>query len=213
MKLVTVLNFKGGCGKTFCAVVLAQLLMIAEKKTAVIDLDVQLNAVNYLRHVNGRNVFPGIDVIPSPGAAPDREALGAYDFVIADTPPAIIQNDVISATIERTDLFIIPVTLQRNALFGFDKTLELLPDGRPILPVCSMGPQAKTRGKRELLRLVREQLEDGDGDLLPAVFLPWYDRIDENLSARRDFFFLLREEEYTSFERLRDAVLNAVRPV
>lgn len=212
MKVITVLNFKGGTGKTFISVVLGELLMIAGKRAAVVDMDAQLTAVDALRRMDGGNVFPLLDVYASPGKAPDFAALRGrgYDFIVIDTPPQIIDNAPIQSVIGSSDVFIVPMCLQRHSLFGFEKTLELLPEGRPVLPVCSMGPQAKTRGKRELLELVREELGEGGGDLCPAVFLPWYDRVDENISARRDFFFLLRENEYACFERLRDSLFSAL---
>lgn len=210
MKLVTVLNNKGGCGKTFCAVVLAELLMIAGKRVAVVDLDTQLDAVKALRMMDGENVFPNVDVIASPGEAPDFAALRSYDFVIADCPPQIITSAAIQATIAQTDVFIIPVCLQQNSLFGFDKTLEYLPGGRPIIPVCSMGPEAKTQKKIDLLKQVKDLIGEGEGDLLPGVFLPWYDRVDVNISARRDFFYTLREDEFAKFDALRAALFAAL---
>ena len=207
MKLITVLNFKGGCGKTFISVVTAELLMIAGKRCAVVDVDAHLNAVDYLRNMDGGNVFP-LDVFPMPGKEPDYHLLGGYDFVIVDTPPALLNSDPIRRTIARSDAFIIPLCLQRHTLFGFEKTLELLPEGRPVLPVCSIGPEAKTKGKQELLQLVRSQLGKGDGDLRPAVFLPWFDRVDSNLSARRDFYYGLTEKQYAHFDALRRAVMR-----
>jgi len=210
MKLVTVMNFKGGCGKTFVSVILAELLMIAEKRAAVVDMDAQLNAVDYLRGMDGQNVFPALDVIASPGKAPDYKALRDYDFVVVDTPPQIITGDAIQETIKETDVFVIPICLQRHTLFGFEKTLELIPDGRPVIPVCSIGPNAKTRGKKEMLEIIKDQLRDGDGDLLPAVFLPWYDRVDENLSARNDFYYRLSDSEFEAFDALRAALFQAL---
>lgn len=208
MKLITVLNFKGGCGKTFTAVALAELLMIAKKRTALVDIDPQLNAADYLRNMDGGNVFPRLDVFPAPGKEPDYSLLGDYDFVIVDTPPALLNTPSVQRTIARSDGFIIPLCLQRHALFGFEKTLELLPEGRPILPVCSVGPIAKTKAKKELLQLVTDQLGTGDGDLLPVVLLPWLDRIDGNLAARRDFYYGLTEKQYEHFEALRRAVMR-----
>ena len=211
MKLVTVLNNKGGCGKTFVSVVLAELLMIAGKRVAVVDLDTQLDAVKALRMMDGENVFPDLDVIASPGEAPDYKALRGYDFAIADCPPQIITSEAIQKTIAQTDVFIIPVCLQQNSLFGFDKTLEYLPGGRPIIPVCSMGPEAKTQRKIELLQQIKDLISEGEGDLLPGVFLPWYDRVQENLFARRDFYYTLRDDEFAKFDALRAALFKALR--
>ncbi len=211
MKLVTVLNNKGGCGKTFVCVVLAELLMIAGKRVAVVDLDTtQLDAVKALRLMNGLPVFPNVDIIPSPGEVPDYKALREYDFVIADCPSKFIGDENISKTIEQTDVFIIPITVQQNALFAYDQTVEYISDGRPIIPVCSMGPRLDTVPKRERLELIKNEIGEGWMNILPGVFLPWYDRVEENLNAQRDFYNKLREEEFAKFDALRAAVYTAL---
>ncbi len=211
MKLIAILNNKGGCGKTFVSVVLAELLMIAGKRVAVVDLDTtQLDAVKALRFENGLPVFPNLDIIPSPGEVPDYKALREYDFVIADCPSKFIGDEDIDQTIQQTDVFIIPVTVQQNALFAYDQTLEYLPDGRPVIPVCSMGPRLDTVPKRERLQLIKDEIGEGAGNVCPAVFLPWYDRVEENLNTQRDFYHNLRDGEFAKFDALRVAVLNAL---
>lgn len=204
MKIITVLNNKGGVGKTALACILAELLMIDGQRVAVVDLDGQLNAVDHLRRMDGGNVFPAIDVLPFPDKVPDFRALSGYDVVIVDTPPRI-EGDNVRAAISAGDLFLVPFTLSRHALFGVERTFELLPDGRPVLPICN-GGAARTKDKKELLEKVQAQLGRGAGDLRAVVAVPMYDRVDANLAARRDFFYGLREKEYSQFEPLLKAV-------
>lgn len=211
MKTITILNHKGGVGKTFVAVVLSQLLMIDGQRVAVVDTDAQLNAVDLLRTMDGGPVFAGVDVVASPLHVPDFEALRAagYDSVIVDTPPNLTANETIQKIAACSDLFVVPFMLNRHSLFAVERTFDLLPDGRPVLPVCSVSP-AKTKDRAEMLALVRDQLGAAAGDVLAVVFLPMYARVESNLSARRDFFYRLTENEYSAFERLRDAVRGAL---
>lgn len=51
--IITVVNQKGGVGKTFTACVLAQLFEIADKRVVVADMDTQKNSVDYLQTMQG----------------------------------------------------------------------------------------------------------------------------------------------------------------
>lgn len=211
MKTITILNHKGGVGKTFVAVVLSQLAMIDGQRVAVVDTDAQLNAVDFLRMMDGGPVFAGVDVLASPLRVPDFEALSAagYDLAIIDTPPNLTANETIKRIIDASDLFIVPFMLNRHSLFAVERTFELLPEGRPVLPVCSVSP-VKTKDRAEMLSLVRDQLGAAAGDVRAVVFLPMFARVESNLAARRDFFYRLTEKEYSAFEALRDAVKDAL---
>ena len=190
---------------------LSQLAMIDGQRVAVVDTDAQLNAVDFLRMMDGGPVFAGVDVLASPLRVPDFEALSAagYDLAIIDTPPNLTANETIKRIIDASDLFIVPFMLNRHSLFAVERTFELLPEGRPVLPVCSVSP-AKTKDRAEMLSLVRDQLGAAAGDVRAVVFLPMFARVESNLAARRDFFYRLTEKEYSSFEALRDAVKGAL---
>ena len=213
MKTITVLSDKGGVGKTFAAVVLAQLFQIAGKRVAVVDTDTQLNAVDLLRRMDGAPVFQRVEVFASPAKLPDLgklERLG-FDLAIIDTPPEIVANKVLKPVLEKTDLFIVPLVLNRHSLFAVENTLALLPAGRPVLPVCSVNAStAKTKDKAMLLELVKDKLGQRDGDVRAVVFLPYFQRVESNLSARRDFFVRLTEKEYEHFEKFYEAARRAL---
>lgn len=211
MKVITVLNHKGGVGKTFISCVLAELLMIAGKKVVVLDLDDQLNSVDHLRKMDGTPVFEAIDIVEACSEIPDFTVLEAerYDVAIADTPPQFIANPIVRDVMEHSDMFIIPFMLNRHSLFGVEKTLSLLPEGKPILPICSH-TSVMTKDKKELLKLVNEQLGSDDRNLKKVLHLPWYDRVDANLSERRDFFFGLTEKQYKLFSRFASEVLKVM---
>lgn len=211
MKKITVLNYKGGVGKTFVAVVLAELFMVEGYRVAVVDTDPQLNAVDFLRNMDGGRVFENIEVVAAPALAPDfRELIvRGYDLAIVDTPPNVAANASIKQTIAESDVFVVPFMLHRHALFAVERTFELLPVGWPILPVCSV-PSVRSKDKEHLLEMIREQLGQRDGCIWPVTFLPIFSRVECNLAERRDFFYRLTEKEYQAFEALRVTVANAL---
>ena len=209
MKRITVANFKGGQGKTFISCVLAELLAVEGRRVAVVDMDGQQNAVDHLRGVDGERVFDLIEPVPSPGIAPDFKALeaGGCEVAICDTPPGAIMLPAVRDVLAAADVIVVPFLVYRHGLLGVERILSTLPEGVPVLPVCSCAANL-TKDKAELLEAVKAGAGVGDGDRLPVAFLPWYDRVDANLSARRAFWYGLREHEYSPFEALRVAVVQ-----
>lgn len=207
MKIITVANQKGGVGKTFSAVVLAQLAALHGRRVVVVDMDLQQNSVDLLRDMNGAPVFQNIDVLPSALKMPDLKALAGagYDLAIVDTPPQISTFSPVLAMVKKSDVFIIPFRLERHSLFGIENMIAMLPAGRPVLPVChASGTLSKDREK--LLHIVENQLGQKNGFILAAVILPIYSRVEFNLSERRDFYFRLTEKEFQRFEALYSAL-------
>lgn len=203
MKIITVANQKGGVGKTFSAVVLAQLAALHGRRVVVVDMDLQQNSVDLLRDMDGSPVFQNIDVLPSALKMPDLKALAGagYDLAIVDTPPQISTFSPVLAMVKKSDVFIIPFRLERHSLFGIENMIAMLPAGRPVLPVChASGTLSKDREK--LLHIVENQLGQKNGFILAAVILPIYSRVEFNLSERRDFYFRLTEKEFQRFEAL-----------
>jgi len=71
-------NGKGGTGKTTMAVLLAHALAEAGKRVAVLDLDPQATATNWLRECESGKV-----------AKYDQRQASDYDAVFIDTPPRL----------------------------------------------------------------------------------------------------------------------------
>jgi chromosome partitioning protein len=211
--IITVVNQKGGVGKTFTACVLAQLFEIADKRVVVADMDTQKNSVDYLQTMQGLPVFPSIDVFASPDAVPNFNELRGYDVIVIDTPPQVSSAPAVLKVIARSDAFIVPFPLQRHALYGVENTIAILPAGRPVLPVCQV-PTSRTIEREKLLALVQSKLGQKNGDVMPVATLPVYSRVEFNLSERHDFFYRLTEREYEKFETFYKRVeemLEAVR--
>lgn len=212
MKSIVVTNFKGGTGKTFVSVVLAELFMMAEKSVAVVDLDAQLNAVEYLRRGDGQRLFKNIVPIPAYDKTPDFATLGAYDVVIVDTPPRSFTDAAIRRVLGAADLVIIPLVLHRHALTAYrDLTAaenDIIPRTVPILPVCSV-PSQIPKWRREYLDALLTP-ESSGGRALPLVQLPVFNRVDDNLGQKREFWYRLKESEFKPFSALYDAAAGAL---
>lgn len=73
---ITICNGKGGTGKTTLAILLAHALAEAGRRTAVLDLDPQGTARNWLRACEGSKVA-------------EYEPGSEYDAVFIDTPPRL----------------------------------------------------------------------------------------------------------------------------
>lgn len=84
-------NGKGGTGKTTMAVLLAHALAEAGKRVAVLDLDPQATATNWLRECEGTKVAKY-----EPGSE--------YDAVFVDTPPRL---DTLASAIASCSLAVI----------------------------------------------------------------------------------------------------------
>lgn len=210
MKTIVVTNFKGGTGKTFVSVVLAELFMMAGKNVAVVDLDAQLNAVEYLRRGDGERLYTNIVPVPACDNAPDFTALGAYDVVIVDTPPRSFTDAAIRRVLSRADLVIIPLVLHRHALTAYrDLTGEndIIPRTVPILPVCAV-PSQLPKWRQDFLDALVSP-ENG-GRTLPLVQIPVFSRVDENLGQKREFWYRLKESEFQPFAALHEAAAGAL---
>ena len=107
MKLITIANPKGGCGKTTTAVYLSLLLQEKGLKTLLIDLDPQQHASLAL---GNQPVEKNLDL----QALKAQE--GEYNFVICDTPPAL--NELTAKAVRAADAVIAPVEMGIFALRG-----------------------------------------------------------------------------------------------
>ena len=106
MKVIAVLNQKGGAGKTTIATNLAHALMLDKHKILLVDSDPQ-GTLRDWNAANDANVLPVVGL--------DRETLHkdlkaiskGYDFVIIDGAPQI--EKLSASAVKAADLIIIPV--------------------------------------------------------------------------------------------------------
>ena len=97
MKVISITNQKGGCGKTITAVNLASGLAKQGKKTLLLDLDPQSHATFSLGY---KNTPPGKDI------------LAVFDHILQDAP----LNPEEYMLERQKNLFFIPSNMELSAL-------------------------------------------------------------------------------------------------
>jgi len=112
---ITLCNGKGGTGKTTLAVLLAHALAESGKRIAVLDLDPQATARNWLRSSEGRKVL-------------DYESDQDYDAVFIDTPPRL---DALPSALASASIVVIPCSPSPADLWTTQMTAAAI---RPHLP-------------------------------------------------------------------------------
>ncbi|WP_460026136.1 ParA family partition ATPase [Methyloparacoccus murrellii] len=105
--IVSVLNQKGGVGKTTLSVNLAATLALAGRRTLLIDADPQASALDWQASRDGESLFPVVGMARAtlhkdvPGLAAQQE------HVIIDGPPRV--NELARSAIMASHLVVIPV--------------------------------------------------------------------------------------------------------
>lgn len=134
---ITLCNCKGGTGKTTLSVLLAHALAEAGRRTAVLDLDPQATAHNWLRACEGSKVA-------------EYEHGSEYDAVFIDTPPRL---DALPAALASCSVAVIVCSPSPADLWTTRDTAAAI---RPHLPkgarlrLLFNGVQANTVLSREL---------------------------------------------------------------
>jgi chromosome partitioning protein len=121
--IISVVNQKGGVGKTTTAINLAANLARKNCKLVFIDTDPQGSAVRW-HTIENNQAFP-IKHHPRPIYHQDLNELGwDYDHVVIDAPPAIA--DITQSILAITDLAVIPLSPSPVDMWSCDNTLEMV---------------------------------------------------------------------------------------
>lgn len=137
MSVITLTQFKGGVGKTTCAVSLAVLLS-SDKPTLLIDSDPNRSASLWTR--KGLLPFECCD----DSKAPKLLMTGKYGHVVIDTP-ARPSADEIESLAEGCDLLILPTTPDPLAMSALSQIATSLPDGTNYKCLITITPPPPQR--------------------------------------------------------------------
>jgi len=133
-KKITIVNQKGGVGKTTTAVNLSAGIAIAEKKTLLIDLDPQANATSGIG-VQVENGKPTVYEVMI-GAASPEEAVVASEVPFLDVLPAGIK--LVGAEIELVSMVAREQALKSNLAGFIDQYDYVLIDSPPSLGLLTL---------------------------------------------------------------------------
>lgn len=129
--IITLLNLKGGCGKTTLSVHIASTLALAGKKVLLIDADEQMSVINWSENRTDDPIFTIVGM-PSKGIHRQLPRLDEdYDFIIIDGPPRI--SGVSKSCIIGADLVLIPVTPSPYDVWASGEVVEILNDVKSIV--------------------------------------------------------------------------------
>jgi len=123
-KIISVLNQKGGVGKTTLTVHLATALARRGEKVLLIDADPQGSALDWsaARHVN--HLFP-VAGLPKASLHKELPALSkGYSTVLIDGPPRVY--DVARSAIMASDLVLIPVQPSPYDVWAAKEIVDML---------------------------------------------------------------------------------------
>jgi chromosome partitioning protein len=122
--IISVLNQKGGVGKTTLAVHIATVLARQGRRVLLIDADPQGSALDWSAARPAESLFPVIG-LPKASLHRDMPALSKdYDHVVIDGPPRVY--DVARSAIMASDIVIIPVQPSPYDVWAAKEIVELL---------------------------------------------------------------------------------------
>ncbi|MCI0392927.1 MAG: AAA family ATPase [Acidobacteria bacterium] len=127
--ILTLLNQKGGVGKTTLAVHIATGLTQRGSRCLLIDSDKQGSALDWAAVREEPHLFPVVG-LPKPTLHKEIDKLGRdYAHVIIDSPPHA--NDVGRSAIMASDVILIPVQPSPLDVWATEETVKLVTEATP----------------------------------------------------------------------------------
>ena len=123
MEIWSLINQKGGVGKTTLSINLAHSLRVAGYRVCLVDADDQ-GSVRQWQSIADWSEFPIVALDTKQSLKMIRNVLSGYDYVIVDTPGRIA--GVISSAIEVSDKVIIPIQPSPYDLWGTHDAVRLV---------------------------------------------------------------------------------------
>lgn len=134
-KIISLLNQKGGCGKTTIAVNLAHSLQTEGYKVLLVDSDPQGSSRDW-NALNEGNIIPVVGLDRDSLAVDIKAVQDGYDIVLIDGAPSI--EKMLVAAVKVSDLILIPVQPSpwdiwaTSDLVDLVKARQEVTDGKPL---------------------------------------------------------------------------------
>lgn len=131
-KVISVLNQKGGVGKTTIAVHLATALARKQHRVILLDADPQGSALDWSAARKDSALFP-VAGLPKSSIHKELPTLAMnYDYVVIDGPPRVY--DVARSAIMASDLVIVPVQPSPYDVWAAKEIIDLLDEATVFKP-------------------------------------------------------------------------------
>jgi chromosome partitioning protein len=132
MPVISLLNQKGGVGKTTLSIHIAAALALDGGRVLFIDADKQGSALDWDASRQGDPLFTVIGK-PTNSIHKDLAALSrGYDWVLIDGPPRV--HDVANSAIMAADLVLIPVQPSPYDVWSAKEIVDLIAAASPLKP-------------------------------------------------------------------------------
>jgi chromosome partitioning protein len=129
--IISILNQKGGVGKTTLSVHIASTIALGGYSVLLIDADVQRSALDWAATRDKEPIFNVVG-IPSNGIHKEVKLLESkYDFIIIDGPPRVY--DVAKAVIAASNFVVIPVQPSPYDIWSAEEIVKLIEEVRTTL--------------------------------------------------------------------------------
>jgi chromosome partitioning protein len=123
-KVISILNQKGGVGKTTLAVHLATAFARKKRRVLLLDADPQGSALDWAAARRGEPLFPVVG-LPKSSIHKELPAIASnFDLVIIDGPPRVY--DVAKSACGASDLVLIPVQPSPYDVWAAKEIIDLL---------------------------------------------------------------------------------------
>jgi chromosome partitioning protein len=129
--IISVLNQKGGVGKTTLSIHIASTIALAGYSVLLIDADVQRSALDWAATRDKEPLFNVVG-IPSSNIHKEVKMLEPkYDYIIIDGPPRVY--DVAKAVIAASDYVVIPVQPSPYDVWSAEEIVNLINEVKTTL--------------------------------------------------------------------------------
>lgn len=204
MKIIAVLNEKGGVGKTTIATNLGRGLQLAGHKTLLIDSDPQGSARDWHAAAKEDNALPPVVGMDRPSLFKNlKQVARDFDWTVIDGSPRV--EELAVASIKIADLVLIPVQPSPYDIWAAESLVDLVKTRREI---ADGKPGAAFMISRQIVgtKLAGEAREALEGYRLPVLSSLTSQRVIYAQSAARGSTVLDDEPNGAAAEEIRALV-------
>jgi chromosome partitioning protein len=202
MKIITIVNNKGGVAKSSTTKNLAQALSNLKQKVAVVDMDDQGNLKMQYQD-NWKFIL--INTNKSLEQLRELQKLD-YDIILIDNAPDLGESTVFSYLV--SDYILIPTVLANHSILGMAKTLEVMKTIKPKNPKLELLGVLVTffdRRDREADNLLKTLQTRLGGHLLKSLI-----RVSSSIKQSDDQNQLVQEYEQSKWLKKSTDDFNAL---